>query len=288
MKSPENRAPSSPGWYFEWDFDVGVVQGIAARLLYEEETPYQKLQVYEHDFFGRVLVLDDIVQTTQYDEFIYHEMLTHVPLLGRPAAGGEAAVLIVGGGDGGMLREVQKHDWVRRIVMVELDEAVVRVCNRYLGFQGDYDDPRLELRFEDGAAYLRKEETRARPFDVVILDITDPHGPAEALYSEAFCADARACLAPGGAVVRHLGVPGHQDPRVFSEGVRAHRAAFGNAQVYRAAIPAYIGGDMAFVLSTLDGSDARRPQRPLHARYYNPDIHQAAFALPAWWQEQMT
>ncbi|MBE7557413.1 polyamine aminopropyltransferase [bacterium] len=290
MKSPD-AAPSAPAgleWYSEWDFDVGVAQAIFARKLHEEETPYQKLLVYEHAFLGRLLVLDDIIQTTQYDEFIYHEMLTHVPLLGRPAAAAQtdASVLIVGGGDGGMLREVQKHDWISRIVMVELDEAVIRVCKEYLGFHGDYSDPRLELLIADGAAYMRDPATRARPFDVIILDITDPRGPSEALYTEAFCADIRACLKPDGAVVRHLGVPGHQTPEILAQGVAVHRAAFGNAQVYRAATPAYIGGDMAFVVSTMDGASCRHPQRQLEARYYNPDIHQAAFALPRWWKEQ--
>ncbi len=290
MKSPD-AAPGSRGgmeWYREWDFDIEVTQAIHARKLYQEQTPYQKVVVYEHNFLGRLLVLDDIVQTTQYDEFIYHEMLTHVPLLGRPVARhqADASVLIVGGGDGGMLREVQKHAWVKRIVMVELDEAVVRVCQEYLGFQGDYGDPRVQLLIADGAAYMREPETRRRPFDVIILDITDPRGPSEALYTEAFCADIGACMKPDGAVVRHLGVPGHQKPEILAEGVAVHRAAFGNAQVYRAATPAYIGGDMAFVVSTMDGSSCRQPQRELEGRYYNPDMHQAAFALPRWWREQ--
>jgi len=288
MKSPENEIPAAPfQWWYENDFEVGVVQGLSVRKLHEETTPYQKMAFFEHPFYGRLLTLDGIVQTTQYDEFIYHEMLTHVPLLGRPRAAeeSEVSVLIIGGGDGGMLREVQCHDRVTRIVMIEIDEAVVHRAREFLGFHGDYDDSRLDLRFADGAAYMRSEEARNQPFDVIIIDATDPKGPSEVLYTHEFFRDVAACLRPGGATVRHLGVPGHQNVELFPHGVRVQRDVFDNAQVYRAAVPAYIGGDMAFVLSARDGEDCSRPVRPHTGRYYTPRVHEGAFALPPMWSD---
>ena len=288
MKSPEPKHPDAPfEWWYEHDFEIGIVQGLRARKLHEETTPYQEMQFFEHPMLGRFLVLDGIVQTTQYDEFIYPEMLTHVPLLGRPRAAEQssAAVLIIGGGDGGMLREVQRHDWVERIVMIEIDEAVVHRTRELLGFNGDYDDPRLDLRFADGAAFMGSEEVRKAPFDVIIIDATDPKGPSEVLYTHEFFRDVKSCLLPGGATVRHLGVPGHQRQELFPHGVGVQADVFGNAQVYRAAVPAYMGGDMAFVLSSRDGEDCSRPLRQHSGRYYTPRMHEAAFALPPMWSD---
>ncbi|GIX48332.1 MAG: polyamine aminopropyltransferase [Candidatus Tectimicrobiota bacterium] len=278
-------AAAEPIWWYEHDFFVGIRQGLQVRLLYTERSPYQKIEVYEHALLGRILVLDDILQTTQADEFVYHEMLAQVPLLGQREA--PVSVLIIGGGDGGVLREVLRHAWVQRVVMVEIDERVVRVAAEYLGINGNYDDPRVELRFEDGSAYVRSAAARAQPFDAVIIDATDPIlGPGEALFSRQFFADVRACLAPAGVMVRHLGNPAYQR-EIFRTGVRWVHEVFGSVQVYRAAIPTYLGGDMAFVLSTNDGHSCQEPRLALRGRYYNHAVHRAAFVLPTWWQEVM-
>lgn len=278
---------SQPEWWNEYDFEMHVRLGLKMRLVHAETTPYQELAIYEHDLLGRVLVLDNILQTTQGDEFVYHEMLTHVPILGRQvAAHTETAVLIIGGGDGGVLREVLQHEWVTRVVMIELDEAVIRTTEKYLGMNGNYADPRVRLLITDGSAYVRSSEARMQPFDVVIIDATDPIGPGEALFTPTFFHDVRACLTSTGVMVRHVGVPMFQQ-QVFQKGVAHVRQIFGTVEVYRAAIPTYMGGDMAFVLSTKNGRSCRYPHIALTGRYYNRDIHTAAFVLPTWLKKLM-
>ncbi|MCZ6872265.1 MAG: polyamine aminopropyltransferase [bacterium] len=277
-------ALSEAKWWNEYDFQVQIRLGLKMRLLHAETTPYQQLDVYEHDLLGRVLVLDNIIQTTQGDEFIYHEMLTHVPLLGQAfTPKSDVSVLIIGGGDGGILREVLRHDWVTRVVMVELDEAVIHIAVKYLGINGDYDDPRVQLLIDDGSAYVRSEG-QAQPFDTIIIDGPDPIGPGEALFTRDFFRDVRACLAPSGVMVRQIGVPIYQQD-VFRLGVERVRESFGTVDVYRAAIATYMGGDMAFVMSSKDGHTCKQSRLDFSGRYYNHAVHAAAFALPTWWQE---
>jgi spermidine synthase len=276
---------SQPEWWNEYDFQAQARLGLRMRLLYAETTPYQELAVYEHDLLGRVLVLDNIIQTTLGDEFIYHEMLTHVPLVGQQAVSGpEVAVLIIGGGDGGVLREVLRHDWVTRVVMVELDEAVVRAAETYLGINGDYRDPRVQLLIEDGSAYVRSPEVQDQPFEAILIDATDPIGPGETLFTPEFFRDVRACLTPTGVIVRHIGVPAFQR-QVFQTGIERVQQVFETVEVYRAAIPTYMGGDMAFVLSTKDGHSCCQPRLAFTGRYYNGAMHASCFALPTWWKE---
>lgn len=275
-------------WWNEDDFQMQIRLGLKMRLLHAETTPFQRLEVYEHDVLGRVLVLDNIIQTTQGDEFIYHEMLTHVPLLGGTFANRkDVAVLIIGGGDGGILREVLRHDWVTRVVMVELDAAVIHTAAKYLAIHGDYQDPRVQLLIDDGSAYVRSSEARKQPFDAVIIDAPDPIGPGEALFTASFFRDVRACLTPSGVMVRQIGVPMCQR-EIFKLGIVRVQESFGNIELYRAAIPTYMGGDMAFVVSCNDGSTCSQPCIDFTGRYYNQAIHTSAFALPTWWQEIMT
>lgn len=274
-------ASSSPAWWYETDGSLAL--GLSMTLLHEEQTPYQHLQVYAHDRLGRVLVLDGILQTTTADEFVYHEMLAHVPLLGsRTLAQDRCDVLVVGGGDGGTLREVLRHEAVTRAVMVELDEAVVRASEEHLGFGPDYDDPRVELRFADAARYV--EEAPDASFDVILTDSTDPVGPGEVLFTPDFIRHSKRCLRPGGVFARHLCMPPYQ-PDVLREGTRRIQAAFGAAEVYRATIPTYLGASMAFVATTADGRSVAAPRQPFTGRHYNAALHRAAFALPTWWQE---
>ena len=142
-------------------------------MLYDSETDHQRLKVFENGTFGRVLTLDDVVQTTEGDNFIYHEMMTHVPILAHGAA---RRVLIIGGGDGGMAREVLRHDSVAHVTMVEIDAGVVDFSKQYLPMlsAGAFDDPRLELVIADGAGFIRQT---AGGYDVIIVDSTDPIGP---------------------------------------------------------------------------------------------------------------
>ena len=152
------------------------------KVLYDNNSSLQHIQVFENDRFGRVLTLDGVVQTTQGDEFIYHEMLTHVPIL---AHGNATRILIIGGGDGGMAREVLRHKSVEKVTMVEIDEGVVAFSKTYLPSlsNGAFDDPRLDLVIADGADFM---VTSTDEFDVIIIDSTDPVGPGEVLFTDSF------------------------------------------------------------------------------------------------------
>ena len=272
-------------------FDEQLHDGYALRLrtdavLCERDTGHQRLAIFETASFGRALMLDDIVQTTEGDEFIYHEMLVHVPLLAHGAA---RRVLVIGGGDGGAIEEVFKHRAVEQVTMVEIDAEVVAASRAYLpSICGDaFDDPRLSLTIGDGAAHLAGCADR---YDVIIVDSTDPVGPGVALFTPAFFADCKRCLAPGGVLVTQSGVPFVQGPELRDSlaGLGRH---FADATCYLATVPTYIGGPLAFGWASDDAALARTPAAELgrrlataaiETRYYTPDIHRAAFVLPAY------
>ena len=252
-------------------------------LIHESRTDFQAIQIFRNDLLGRVLVLDGVVQTTELDEFFYHEMLAHVPILGH---GATARVLIIGGGDGGCLNQVLRHP-VAQVTMVELDRDVVEVCRAHLPALSDgaFDDPRLRLVIGDGTAFVAETAER---YDVIIIDSTDPIGPAVALFEVPFYRNCRDRLAPGGVLVTQNGVPIFQQAE-FEQSLAAFRALFAHSGFYYAAVPTYFGGDLAFGWASdglrLDRPDvarlhARYQAHELRTRYYNPAIHQAAFAQP--------
>lgn len=263
------------------DFRLGLK---VDKVLFDSETAHQRVVLFENASFGRVLMLDGVVQTTERDEFIYHEMLAHLPILAHGAA---KQVLIVGGGDGGLLEEVLKHPGVEQVTQVEIDAGVIEFSKHYLGAicKGAYDDPRLELVIADGVDFVAN--CRAR-YDVAIVDSTDPLGPGEVLFSESFYGKTKACLAPGGILVTQNGVPFLQGGELTST-TQAFKAIFADATCYLATVPSYAGGPMAFGWGcddaakrqvTLKTLEQRYRDSGVATRYYNPAIHLAAFALP--------
>ena len=253
-------------------------------VLFERRTEHQHLVIFRNRQFGRVLALDGVIQTTEADEFVYHEMLTHVPIL---AHGHVRRVLIVGGGDGGILREVLKHPGIERVTQVEIDGDVVGLSKQYLPSlsQGAYDDPRLELIIGDGFEYVAQTQEK---FDVVVSDSTDPTGPGAVLFSSDFYRGCRSCLTPGGVLVTQNGNVFDQFQEVVRTAERL-QPLFVDASFYSAAIPTYIGGVMAFAWASEDPSLRTPPLATLHARfaeaeiatrYYTPEVHLGAFALP--------
>ncbi len=265
--------------YEAWDQRLRIDE-----LLYDSETEHQHLIIFRNATFGRVMALDGIVQTTERDEFIYHEMLAHVPILAHGAA---RRVLIIGGGDGGMLREVCKHDSVEVITQVEIDQGVVDMCRQYLPNHsaGAYEDKRLSLEIADGLEYVQTTDER---FDVIISDTTDPIGPGEALFTAEFYAACRRCLNPGGVLVTQNGVVFIQMDEVVAT-ARHLDGLFSDWHFYSAAVPTYVGGIMAFGWACDDEALRRQPldimtqrfeRAAFETRYYTPAIHQAAFALP--------
>ena len=253
-------------------------------MLHEVKTEHQHLLIFKNVLFGRVMALDGIVQTTEKDEFIYHEMMSHVPIF---AHGNVKRVLIVGGGDGGMLREVCRHDTVRQVTQVEIDQAVIDMCLKYLPKHSDgaYSDPRAKIVIDDGINFVQKTDDK---FDVIISDSTDPLGPGEALFTESFYAACRKCLNPGGIMVTQNGVPFHQMDEIRQTGEHL-KTLFSDWHFYMAAVPSYVGGAMCFAWATdepdlrhIDLATLRERYRKsgINTRFYNPEIHFSAFALP--------
>lgn len=253
-------------------------------VLYDSGSELQRSRVFEHQRLGRVLMIDDILQTTEADEFVYHEMMSHVPIL---AHGNVKKVLVIGGGDGGMIEEVLKHKSIERVVMVEIDRTVVDLALQWFPsiHKGAFDDPRMELVITDGFVYCGETEER---FDVIIVDSCDPVGPASILFTEEFYARCKRCLTPGGILVTQSGCPFWQD-KELTTCYRGLAANFKDATAFVAAVPLYVGGLMAFGWAT-DNADHRNvPVEVLEERfkaaniqtdYYTPAVHKAAFALP--------
>ncbi|MDH3658642.1 MAG: polyamine aminopropyltransferase [Alphaproteobacteria bacterium] len=256
------------------------------RVLFEGRSENQHVAVVENDTFGRTLYLDGVLQTSERDEFIYHEMLTHVPILGH---GEVRDLLIIGGGDGGMLEEALKHRTIERATMVEIDPSVVEMCRQHLPSisKGAFDDARTDLVFADGVDFV---ETTDKRFDVAIIDSTDPIGPGEALFTDDFYRSAKGVLKEGGILVTQNGVPFVQGDEL-AQTMRALDGLFADAACYLATVPGYVGGPMAFGW----GSDALQHRRvsidmlerrfaaaDLDVRYYRPDVHVGAFALPGY------
>ena len=257
----------------------GFEQRIELRArLWAERSQYQQIEILDTVPFGRALVLDGAVQTTEADEFCYHEPLVHVPLLALDPP--PRRVLIVGGGDGGCLRHVLMHD-VERVVQVELDEAVVRACAEWLPSLADgaLADPRAGLVIGDGLVYLGNVD---EPFDAIVVDSTDPVGPAADLISEEFFELASSTLGASGMLAIQTGSPLLMRDELLTV-VGRMRGAFPIVATYLVHVPSY----PAVVWSITIGSkrhDPREPRRPppVGARYYTPEVHRAAFALPAY------
>jgi spermidine synthase len=283
------RAPEPedviPGWLVEKlypDFAQGFRED---RIIYDNQANHQRFRVIENARFGRVLTLDGVVQTTEIDEFIYHEMMAHVPIF---AHGAVADVLIIGGGDGGMAREVLKHKGIESLTQVEIDERVIAFSKQYLPTLSDgaFEDPRLRLVIDDGAAFLASTKEQ---FDVIIVDSTDPIGPGAALFTKEFYADAERALTRGGILVTQNGVPFMQAEEL-ADTYRSLRKLFTDAGCYLATIPTYAGGPMAFGWATnssarqvpVETLEARYVECGFSTRYYTPAVHKAAFALPGY------
>ncbi len=255
------------------------------KVLYEMQTEHQHLVLFAHRFFGKMLMLDGATQITKRDEFIYQEMMAHVPLF---AHGNAREVLIVGGGDCGIAEEVLKHKAVQRLTQVEIDPAVVDFAKQHFAefTKPVFADKRFASVIADGMKYVARTDRR---FDVIIVDSTDPQGPGKVLFSQKFYAACKRCMNKGGVLVTQNGVPIFQ-PRELASSVAKLRRLFADAACYIAAIPTYIGGHMAMGFASGDRRLRQTPVATLAARYrsaggfatkyWTPEVHAAAFALP--------
>jgi spermidine synthase len=267
-------------WYDE-TFDDHTRLGLRVKeTLFSGQSPFQKVEVIDTVGFGRVLVIDGVFMTSEYDEFLYHEMLVHPALTTAP---GVERVLVIGGGDGGTVREVLRHPGVQACVMIEIDQMVVEASKKYLpGIGTAWDDPRLDVRFIDGIEYVK--ESSDPKYDVVLLDGTDPVGPGAVLFDESFYRGCRRMLAKGGVMALQSESPLLMMD-VFVETQRKLRSLFSEVHPYMGPVPLYGTGTWSWTWC----SDTGEPLRPVAERQkaitegskaYNEELHQAVFALP--------
>jgi len=281
----ESSNLSSDGWYHEKNSEFWPGQAMSLKVdkvLYHEKSPYQDILVFKSTNWGNVLVLDNAIQVTERDEFAYQEMISHVPLFSHP---NPKKVCIIGGGDGGVLREVARHPSVEEIHMCEIDKLVIEASKKYLpGLSSAFDDKRLKLQVMDGAEFLTQHKNT---FDVIITDSSDPIGPAETLFRESFYQTAYEALTPDGilctqaeSIWLHLDFLANMTPWI--------KKIFGKLEYANITIPTYPCGGIGFwVCGKHPSRSCKSPVRKPDAKtqevlkYYSPEVHEASFVLPA-------
>lgn len=271
-------------WLDERESDTLFIRHRITRSVHKERSAYQDIEVVDTVDFGRVLLLDGVIQTSIRDEFIYHEMLAHVPLFTHPKP---ERVLIIGGGDGGIVREALKHPSVRHIHLVEIDERVTHVARRFLPeISCGLDDRRVKVTFDDGIEYVAQCNSA---YDVILVDAPDPEGPAVGLFTHEFYKNARRALRKDGILAAQTESPFLQ-PDLVNDIHACISQAFPMCKLYTAQIPTYSVGLWSFALALLRPELLEKHRRPPHgfkSRYYTHQVHAAAFALPRFVLDQL-
>ena len=252
------------------------------RTLFSGESDFQQIQVVETEGFGRMLFNDGVVMISERDEWVYHEMIAHVPMFVHPSV---ERVLVIGGGDGGTVRELLRHPGVRHVRLVEIDPLVLQACREHIPqTAAALDDPRVEVTVEDGVAFVASTDER---YDLVLVDSTDPVGPATPLFGEEFYDNVARVLADDGVVVSQAESPFYEAERQGSM-LRILQGRFRRAHLYNYANLTYPGGLWSFTFASnadrcpvADLDAARLRDSGLEFRYYSEAIHRAAFVLPA-------
>ncbi|WP_022701394.1 polyamine aminopropyltransferase [Oceanicaulis alexandrii] len=278
--------------WFRESLSEGIGNGLRIdKLLYAEASDVQDLIVFENNENGRVLAIDGLVQVSMADEFIYHEMVSHVPLLSHGAV---KRVLIVGGGDGGAMREMLKHKGVESITLVEIDPDVIEFSKKWFPdvSQGSFEDPRVNVVIADGSKYV--EET-TDTFDLILIDSSDPVGPSAVLFTREFYTACSKLLNEGGVIVTQSGLAAiHPEPVKSTSD--SFKALFEHSGFYLICVPAFSGGFMALGFATNDGATFDRDIVTIRERfaalniktkYYSPEIHKGSFALPPYIAEKI-
>lgn len=257
------------------------------KQLYSGQSEFQRIDVFESEEFGRFLTLDGYMMLTEKDEFIYHEMIVHVPMAVHPHC---EKVLVIGAGDGGVIRELTRYKSIKKIDMVEIDELVVQVCKEYLPQTAcAFDDPRVQVYFQDGLKFVRGCENE---YDLIIVDSTDPFGPGEGLFTKEFYGNCYKALKEDGILVNQHESPFYEADAIAMQ--RAHKRiveSFPTSRVYQAHIPTYPSGHWLFGFSSKkyhpveDLREAEWKQLGLKTKYYNTKLHRGAFALPNYVEE---
>ncbi|WP_294577915.1 polyamine aminopropyltransferase [uncultured Thomasclavelia sp.] len=257
------------------------------RQLFSGHSEFQRIDIFDSKEFGRFLALDGYMMLTEKDEFIYHEMIVHVPMAVHPNV---KKVLVIGAGDGGVIRELCRYETIETIDMVEIDELVVEVSKKYLPTTACcFDDPRLNIYYQDGLRFVRTKENE---YDLIIVDSTDPFGPGEGLFTKEFYGNCYKALNEAGIMVNQHESPFYQTDAIAMQ--RAHKRiveSFPISRVYQAHIPTYPSGHWLFGFASKkyhpikDFQKTKWNARGMKTKYYNTGIHVGSFALPNYVEE---
>jgi len=269
-------------WFTEYQNENLTIGCRVSKTLHYEKTPYQEIAVVDTVLFGRMLLLDNVIQTSVADEFVYHEMITHVGLNTLP---NPRRVLIIGGGDGGSVREVLKHKTVEKVTLVEIDRGVVEAAKKYLPeISCGLDDPRAEVIIDDGIKHVKENKNT---YDMIVVDSTDPVGPAEGLFGASFYRDVHGALTETGLFVAQTESPFY-NRSLISRIIGDIGSIFPMVRLFMANIPTYPGGLWTFTMGTKkhDPLQVDTGGIPvMDTRYYSPEIHRACFILPPFVKE---
>ncbi|GFW64602.1 spermidine synthase [Trichonephila clavipes] len=273
------------GWYTETGslYSAQALSMKVEKILCHKKSKYQDVLIFESTIFGKVLVLDDCVQVTEFDECSYQEMISFLPLNSHP---NPKKVLVIGGGDGGVVREAVKHPSVESVTLCELDEEVIEVSKKFLPFMAKgFDSPKLTLFIGDGAEFVKNHPNE---FDVIITDSPDPKGPAVCLFQKPYYESLKQALKPGGLIASQ-GEQFWYDRRLVKEMIKMCKTLFPVVDYGASYVPSFPAGQMGYLCcSTSPDTNFREPLnkfscetlKKLELKYYTPDVHRAAFALP--------
>lgn len=284
----------SAKWMDETLYDTWKQSFRVDKELAHKKSEFQDIKIIENEFYGRVLLLDGVTQISEKDEFVYQEMLAHVPLFMH---GNAKNVLIIGAGDGGVLRRVLQHPEVEKATMVEIDGDVVSLSKEFLPkiSDGCWDNPRAEVIIGDGIQYVA--DAKDASFDVIIVDSTDPIGVGEVLFTDEFYRDCARILTQQGLIVNQCGVPFMQADELCETSIRRAQF-FSYVSAYVAAVPTYVGGFMTLGIAGKGNNDTKQSVTVIEERaqkakilgktkYWSPEVHVASFCLPPYIQDQL-
>ena len=258
----------------------------AGKVLFSEQSDFQKVEIFESESsLGRVFTLDDLMMTTEGDEYHYHEMISHIPMMNHK---NPETVLVIGGGDGGTVREVLKHKSVKKVVLCEIDGMVIEACKKYLPtISCKLDDPKVEILVQDAIDYIKDKKNE---FDIILIDSTDPLGPGEGLFTEEFYTNVKNSLKKGGIVAAQSESPVAQAESV-QKMYKLLKKVFPVCETFTSNIPTYPGGYWAWAFCSEDVKplsyfdDERCEEITKTCKIYNKDYHMARFALPNYLKE---
>ena len=274
-------------WYTEKHTENAEFSIKVKKQLVSKKSEFQRIDIFESYDFGKVLVIDGYLMLTEKDEFIYHEMITHVPMAVNPEI---KDVLVIGAGDGGTVRELTRYESIENIDMVEIDRLVVDLCREYIPqTSSKLDDDRVNIYYEDGLKFVREKENK---YDLIIVDSTDPFGPGEDLFTKEFYGNCYKALKENGILVNQHESPYYPNDAVAMQ--RAHskiKSIFPVALVYQAHIPTYPSGHWLFGFASkgldpiADLKEEEWNSLGLKTKYYNTDLHKGCFAIPNYVKE---